>query len=246
MLFNIRRTVLLFLPAMAQKKLQRFSEIKSFANVLEYPENIAGKWHEHFRNDRPLVLELACGKGEYATGLAALYSSKNFIGVDLKGNRMWVGAKYSLVNNLPNVAFLRTQIHKIDSYFAADEISEIWITFPDPQLRYSKAKKRLTHPRFLRLYKNILAPNGKIHLKTDSPDLYNFTKAVIKLYNLVPILDNDDIYKDGTLSPELNIKTHYESLDIAKSKKIFYLCFSLPEEIVNADEALDNFLKKNK
>ena len=126
------------------------------------------------------------------------------------------------------------------------EISEIWITFPDPQLRYSKAKKRLTHPRFLRLYRNILARNGKIHLKTDSPDLYNFTKAVIKLYNLIPILDNDDIYKDGTVSAELNIKTHYESLDIAKSKKIFYLCFSLPGEIIDADEVLDNFLKEDK
>jgi tRNA (guanine-N7-)-methyltransferase len=220
---------------MAQKKLRRFSEIKSFENVLEYPENIAGKWHEHFKNDHPLVLELACGKGEYATGLAALYPNKNFIGVDIKGNRMWVGAKFSLVNNLANVAFLRTQIHK-----------EIWITFPDPQLRYSKAKKRLTHPRFLRLYRNILARNGKIHLKTDSPDLYNFTKAVIKLYNLVSILDNDDIYKDGTVSAELNIKTHYESLDIAKSNKIFYLCFSLPGEIIDADKVLDNFLKENK
>ncbi|MDQ6902340.1 MAG: tRNA (guanosine(46)-N7)-methyltransferase TrmB [Bacteroidota bacterium] len=231
---------------MAQKKLQRFSEIKSFANVLEYPENIAGEWDEHFRNDHPLVLELACGKGEYATGLAALYANKNFIGVDIKGNRMWVGAKYALANNLVNVAFLRTQIHKIDSYFEAGEISEIWITFPDPQLRYSKAKKRLTHPRFIRLYKNILAPNGKIHLKTDSPDLYNFTKAVIKLFHLVPILDNDDIYKDGSVSDELNIKTHYESLDIANSKKIFYLCFSLPGEIIDADEALDNFLKEKK
>ena len=141
---------------MAQKKLQRFGEIKTFHNVLEYPENIAGKWNEHFKNNNSIVLELACGKGEYATGLAQLYPQKNFIGVDIKGNRIWVGAKYALDNKLKNVAFLRTQIHKIDTYFTKDEVAEIWITFPDPQLRISKAKKRLTHPRYIRLYKKIL------------------------------------------------------------------------------------------
>jgi tRNA (guanine-N7-)-methyltransferase len=234
----------LFLRLMAQKKLQRFREIKSFTNVLEYPENIAGKWNEHFENNFPVVLELACGKGEYAVGLAKLFPGRNYIGVDIKGNRLWAGAKFAFENNLNNVAFLRTQIHKISSYFNVNEVSEIWITFPDPQLRYSKAKKRLTHPAFLKLYKTILQHDGKIHLKTDSPDLYNFTKAVIELHQLVLISDIDDVYKNGEPSAELNIKTYYESLDIANSKKIFYLCFTLPAKIIDADEALDNFLKK--
>jgi tRNA (guanine-N7-)-methyltransferase len=228
---------------MAQKKLKRFAEIKTFSNVLEYPENIAGKWKEHFGNNHPIVLELACGKGEYAIGLARLFSEKNFIGVDIKGNRIWVGAKYALDNNLKNVAFLRTQIQMITAYFEEGEADEIWITFPDPQLRTSKSTKRLTHPRYLRLYNKILKQNGKIHLKTDSPDLYNFTKTVIGLYNLALIFDADDVYKQKTVSQQLNIKTHYESLDIAKSKRIFYLCFSLPDEISDKDDELDKILK---
>jgi tRNA (guanine-N7-)-methyltransferase len=228
---------------MAQKKLKRFSEIKAFPNVLEYPENIAGKWNKFLKNNYPVTLELACGKGEYAIALAQLYPQKNFIGVDIKGNRIWVGAKYALDNQLNNVAFLRTQIHKIDTYFITNEADEIWITFPDPQLRISKANKRLTHPRYLQLYKNILKTGGKIHLKTDSPDLYNFTKTVIELYNLTLNLDINDVYKQEHVSPELNIKTYYESLDIAKSKKIFYLSFSLPEKIIDKDDELDTILK---
>jgi tRNA (guanine-N7-)-methyltransferase len=233
----------LLLPAMAQKKLKRFGEIKTFPNVLEYPENMAGNWRSFFKNNNPVILELACGKGEYATGLAQLYPQKNFIGVDIKGNRIWAGAKFSMDNNLTNVAFLRTQIHKIDSYFTINEVQEIWITFPDPQLRISKAKKRLIHPRFLRLYQKILQPGGKIHLKTDSPELYNFTKTVIELYKLVLIIDLDDVHKDEKVSQELSITTHYESLDIAESKKVFYVCFSLPEKITDKDERLDHFLK---
>lgn len=229
---------------MAQKKLKRFGEIKTFSNVLEYPENMNGKWHEVFKNKNPIILELACGKGEYATGLAQLYPHKNFIGVDIKGNRLWVGAKFALNNQLENVVFLRTQIDKINQYFVQDEIEEIWITFPDPQLRFSKTKKRLTHPKFLRLYQKILKPNGKIHLKTDSPDLYNFTKLVIKMYHLLLITDFDHVYKEENISPELKIKTHYESLDIAKSDCIFYLCLSLPVIISDNDEALTNLLKK--
>ena len=229
---------------MAQKKLKRFGEIKTFSNVLEYPENMAGAWNTFFDNNNPLIVELACGKGEYTTGLAQLYPRKNFIGVDIKGNRIWAGARFSIENNLTNVAFLRTQIHKIDTYFTKDEVQEIWITFPDPQLRMSKAKKRLVHPRFLRLYQRILQPSGKIHLKTDSPELYNFTKTVIKLYELVLISDVDDVHKDGKVSKELGIKTHYESLDIAESKRVFYICFSLPEKIINADEDLNHFLKR--
>ncbi len=229
---------------MAQKKLKRFNEIKTFPNVLEYPENIKGKWKDFFNNENELVLELACGKGEYTTGLAQLYPQKNFIGVDIKGNRLWVGAKYAQQNQLKNVAFLRTQIDKITNYFTANEVEEIWITFPDPQLRVSKAKKRLTHPKFLRLYQQILKPGGKIHLKTDSPDLYEFTKLVVKLYDLQLISDIGDVYKMEMRTEELAIQTHYEKLDIAKSNCIFYICFSLPENLSGNDDELTSILKE--
>lgn len=228
---------------MAQKKLKRFGEIKTFSNVLESPENMRGNWNEFFKNENKTVLELACGKGEYTIGLAKLNSKKNFVGVDIKGNRIWVGAKYALENKLKNVAFLRIQIDKLNLYFSKDEIDEIWITFPDPQLRISKAKKRLTHPKFLRLYQQILKPGGKIHLKTDSPDLYEFTKLVIKLYNLTVISDIGDVYKTEVLAEELSIKTHYENLNISKSNCIFYVCFSLPEIIEENDKALQEILK---
>lgn len=229
---------------MAQKKLKRFGEIKTFSNVLEYPENIKGNWKDFFKNENPLVLELACGKGEYATGLAKLHPEKNYIGVDIKGNRLWVGAKFALQNNLNNVAFLRTQIDKITNYFTENEVDEIWITFPDPQLRVSKAKKRLTHPKFLRLYQQILKPGAKIHLKTDSPDLYQFTKLVIKLYDLPVLADVEDVYKMDVLSEDLAIKTHYEKLDIARSNRIFYVCFSLPDKLTDQDEKLKSILRE--
>ena len=228
---------------MAQKKLIRFKAIKTFPNVLEYPESINGKWHLFFKNNHPIVLELACGKGEYTTGLAQMYPGKNFIGVDIKGNRLWVGAKFALDHDLKNVAFLRTQIDKINQYFIQDEVDEIWITFADPQLRLSKARKRLTHPKFLRLYQQILKPGGKIHLKTDSPDLYFFTKTVIELYNISTITDFNNVYQQENLSEELKIKTHYESLDIAKSNCLFYLSFSLPESLPENDEALSHLIK---
>lgn len=181
-----------------------------------------------FQNNNPIILELACGKGEYAFGLGQMFSNRNLIGVDLKGNRLWVGAKKALDENLSNVAFIRSQIDKIDQYFKPGEIAEIWITFPDPQLRTSKAKKRLTHPYFLRLYQKIMIPNGKIHLKTDSPELYRFTKSVIRIYGLKIIDDNSDVYSQNNISQELRIKTYYESLDIAKSNRIHYLTFLLP------------------
>jgi tRNA (guanine-N7-)-methyltransferase len=228
---------------MAQKKLHRFREIKTFPNVLESPAGMKGAWNNFFGNPHPVILELACGKGEYATGLASLYPDKNFIGVDIKGNRLWVGAKTALDKGWGNVAFLRTQIDAIDQYFEKKEVDEIWITFPDPQLRRSKAKKRLTHPKFLRLYARFLKPGGRIHLKTDSPELYQFTKLVMELYHIPAITDMDDVYSDENISPELRIKTHYEGLDIAKSNRIFYLCFSLPENISDNDEPLILALK---
>ena len=219
------------LPAMGQKKLVRFAELDTFPNVLQFPKNIAGQWKNFFHNEQPITLELACGKGEYAVGLGQLYPQQNFIGVDLKGNRIWVGAKKALKLQLKNVGFLRTQIDQVADYFSKDEVSGIWITFPDPQLRLSKAKKRLTHPKFLRLYQQFLAPGGFIHLKTDSPDLYQFTKQVIELYGCVIHKDFNDIYNQIAVTEELAIKTHYESLDIAGSNRIHYLCFSLPGQL---------------
>lgn len=240
------RLRLLLLHTMAHKKLKRFNEIKAFPNVLEYPENMKGKWNDFFKNNNPIILELACGKGEYTTGLSQLYPNKNFMGVDIKGNRIWVGAKSALDNGWKNSAFLRIQIDKINQYYSKNEIDEIWITFPDPQLRLSKAKKRLTHPRFLRLYHEILIPDGKIHLKTDSPDLYYFTKLVIELYQLTLICDIKDVNNQKEISDELKIKTYYEGLDIAQSNQIFYLCFSVPENIPENDEVLSNLLKNSK
>ncbi|MFL5740880.1 MAG: tRNA (guanosine(46)-N7)-methyltransferase TrmB [Flavisolibacter sp.] len=230
---------------MGQKKLIRFAELESFSNVLQFPVAMPGTWYQFFENHNPIVLELACGKGEYTTGLAEIYPNKNFIGVDIKGNRLWVGAKKATQRNLNNVAFLRIQIDRITDFFGTEEVDEIWITFPDPQLRISKSKKRLTHPKFLRLYYQILQPGGKIHLKTDSPDLYSFTKKVIDMYGCKLRKDLYDVYAEPGIPPDLRIKTHYESLDIAGSRKVYYLCFSLPERLPSRemDQALQQFLK---
>ncbi len=230
---------------MGQKKLIRFEELKTFPNVLQYPENMAGKWSGFWKNNNPIILELACGKGEYAVGLARLYPEKNFMGIDLKGNRIWVGAKKAMQQNLNNAAFLRTQIDQVCDYFSKNEVEAIWITFPDPQLRRSKAKKRLTHPKFLRLYQQFLAPGGLIHLKTDSPDLYKFTKIVIELYQCILHNDSDNVYKEMNITDDLRIKTHYECLDIAGSNRIHYLCFTLPEQLPGKekDEILKQLLK---
>jgi tRNA (guanine-N7-)-methyltransferase len=224
---------------MGQKKLIRFEAIKHFPNVLEYPQDMQGKWQDHFTNTSPITLELACGKGEYAVGLGRLYAGRNFIGIDIKGNRIWRGAKTALDEGLLNVAFIRSHIDKITDYFAPDEVAEIWITFPDPQLRGSRAKKRLTHPRFLRLYQKILHKGGLVHVKTDSPDLYQFTLAVINLFGLELLENTDQVYTQPDIKPELLIKTHYENLDIAQSNRVHYLCFRINQELPGEkDEAL--------
>jgi tRNA (guanine-N7-)-methyltransferase len=231
---------------MGYKKLIRFEAIKTFANVLQYPEGMAGQWHGFFGNNNPVTLELACGKGEYTVSLASLYHNRNFIGVDLKGNRLYVGARKCLAQGISNAAFLRCQIDKIDTFFEAQEVAEIWITFPDPQLRTSKARKRLTHPKFLRLYQQVIQPGGYIHLKTDSPDLYQFTKLVIDLYKLELLQDYDNVYSQPSVNAELQIRTHYEGLDIAGSNRIHYLKFRLPAEpLPDIDKALQDQLKKH-
>jgi tRNA (guanine-N7-)-methyltransferase len=227
---------------MAQKKLLRFAQIKEFENVLEKPTNMQGQWKTFFKNDNPIILELACGRGEYTIGLANLHPTKNIIGVDIKGNRMYIGAKTALDIKLQNAAFLRTEIEMLPDYFLPKEVDEIWITFPDPQLRISKAKKRLTHPRFLRKYLQIVKPTTPIHLKTDSPNLFNFTKKVIAMYGLQLLQENADVYADKNIAEELKIKTHYESLDIAGSRKIHYLKFNLPAVIENYDDKLQQIL----
>lgn len=232
---------------MGQKKLQRFAEIETFSNVFIYPENMQGNWSDFFKNNNPLTLELACGKGEYAVGLGGMYAHRNFLGIDLKGNRIWVGAKSAQEKGLNNVAFIRSHIDKVTNYFAPHEVDEIWITFPDPQLRNSKMKKRLTHPHYLRLYSQFLKPDGIIHLKTDSPNLYFFTKMIIDLYNLELVTDNDNVYEAANISQELSIKTHYEKMDIAGKNKIHYLAFKLNNSLPGEkDEILkERFILEN-
>lgn len=205
--------------------------------MLEYPQGMQGKWDTFFRNNHPITLELACGKGEYTLGLARFHPEANHIGVDIKGNRIWAGASKALGEQLTNAAFLRSQIELLPTYFNKGEVSEIWITFPDPQLRTSRAKKRLTHPRFLKLYQDILAPGGFIHLKTDSPDLYGFTLKVISLYDLPVYESTEDAYNQENISEELKIRTHYEGLDIAGSSRIHYLKFGLNDTLTDEDRA---------
>jgi len=214
---------------MGHKKLIRFEEIKTFPNVLIFPKDIKGEWAtKHFRNNLPLTLELACGKGEYTVGMARRFKNKNFVGVDIKGNRIWKGAKIALEDEVSNAAFLRIQIDHIADYFAENEVADIWITFPDPFLRKSKAKKRLTHLRFLHHYKKILQPEGRIHLKTDSPELYEFTQEVIAENNCILHKNLSDVYANEP-NELLKIKTFYEKMHLEDGRTIRYLEFSLPE-----------------
>ena len=219
---------------MPKNKLQRFAELKTFSNVYEFlwterefNFKLKGKWNsDHFKNDNPIVLELGCGKGEYSIGLAERYPGKNFIGLDIKGARIWRGSKNAQEKNLNNVAFLRTQIEYIEACFEKEEVSEIWVTFPDPQP--NKEKKRLTHLIFLNRYKNVLKPNGVVHLKTDSLELHEFTLEVIQENKLELLDSTNDLYGSPEPREEAKaFKTHYENLFTAKGKKITYLKFRL-------------------
>lgn len=240
---------------MGQKKLIKFAAIKEYTNVLEYPENMQGQWQSFFAQQmeagtiptsRPLTLELACGRGEYAVGMARMFPDQNFIGIDIKGNRIWKGATIANKEGLKNVAFVRSQIEQVNQYFAAEEVNEIWITFPDPQLRASKAKKRLTHPKFLRVYQAFLKKGGIVHLKTDSPNLYQFTMAVIELYALTIITATDNLYETAFMqsaqwNEKLAIKTYYEGLNIASSNRIHYIQFKIDKDLPIAK---DDILKE--
>lgn len=213
---------------MGKKKLRRWAELLTFPHVFQYPEGMQGTWGEKvFGNDNPIVLELACGKGEYTVNLAKAFPEKNFIGVDIKGHRMWVGAKQAIDGGLKNAAFLRTQIEKIEDYFLPNEVGEIWITFPDPQPREGHAKKRLTAPRFLELYKNILMKGGSIHLKTDNTLLYEYTLEVIDELCLPVIRRTADLYTAPFLDEYLSIKTTYEKIFTEKGERIKYIQFLL-------------------
>ena len=221
---------------MGKDKLRRFAAIKSFENVIEVEPEVdfllKGSWRKNFfKNNNPIVLELGCGKGEYSLGLGKHYPNKNFIGLDLKGNRIYIGAKEALALNMKNVAFLRTRIDFITDYFAENEVDEIWLTFSDPQRK--KPRKRLTSPLFIARYKQILKPGGLIHLKTDSELLFEFTLDEIEKNKYTCLENTSDLY--GSLTDEIDeetkaifhIKTHYEKLFTAKGFTIKYCKFQI-------------------
>lgn len=221
---------------MGKNKLKKFAEMEQLECVFQYPYAtvaagmcpMRGRWNElYFHNDNPIVLELGCGKGEYAVELGRRYPDKNYIGIDIKGSRMWTGARQVAALGLKNVAFLRTDINLIDRMFDMNEVSEIWITFPDPQMK--KVNKRLTSTRFLSNYRRILRPNGLIHLKTDSPFLYTYTHALVTDNHLPVEVDTTDLYGGGLVDDILDIKTYYERQWLERGLTIKYIKFHLPQ-----------------
>lgn len=233
---------------MGKNKLKKFADMEQFGCVLQYPREELlrtgfphrGKWNgDVFDTPRPIILELGCGKGEYTVGLARNDVEHNYIGIDIKGARMWSGAKEVEENSIPNAAFLRAEIENIEHFFAPAEVDELWITFPDPQMQ--KVRKRLTSTRFLNLYRKLLKPSGIVNLKTDSPFLYEYTRRLIMLNNLPLLSDSDDIYGTGfregddlygtsVSDPVRSIKTYYEQQWLSRGKQIKLLRFRLPAE----------------
>ena len=224
---------------MSKNKLQKFAQMETFSNVWQCTAkhigteqdlgNMKGHWNELcFKNNNPIILELGCGRGEYTVGLAQLYPECNFIGVDIKGARMWAGARQALDLNLGNAAFLRTNIEMLEHFFAVNEVQQIWLTFPDPQMK--KATKRLTSTYFLRRYRSLLSDNGLIHLKTDSPFLYTYTLEMIRANNLPLNCATDDLYVSEFADVVKSLKTHYEQQWLSRGMTIKYLQFCLPAE----------------
>jgi len=224
---------------LGKNKIRRFNENKILPNVFQPTREEAfsgysmkGNWRKNFfKNEHPILLELGCGKGEYTVGMAKSYPHKNFIGVDIKGARLWFGAKEAVENQMHNVAFLRTQIELIDLFFEAGEIDEIWITFPDPQIKFRRTKHRLTHPDFLNKYKKILKSGGTVHLKTDSEFLHGYTLGILQAAGYEVEVSHHDIYGAPEFEEDnfhlRKIKTYYEEMFSNQGKKITYLRFKI-------------------
>ena len=222
---------------MGKNKLKKFAEMKEFACALEYPREELikngfphkGSWNTgFFHRQAPITVELGCGKGEYTVGLAKANPDRNYIGVDIKGARMWRGAKTVNDEGIGNAAFLRAEIENINHFFTPGEVDEIWITFPDPQMQ--KVRKRLTSSRFLQLYRGLLRPDGVVNLKTDSPFLYEYTRRLVELNGFEILMNTDDLYGSGLADPVSSIKTFYEQQWLSRGKKIKLLSFRLPSE----------------
>lgn len=221
----------------SKNKLKRFKENETFANVFQptrdelVKENyrLKGKWKkEVFKNNNPLVLELGCGKGEYTVGLAKRYPEKNFIGIDIKGARFWRGAKTAIEENIPNAAFIRTQIELIEHVFEENEVDEIWITFPDPQIKYQRTKHRMTNLQFLERYKKVIKPGGLMHLKTDSEFMHGYTLGLLHGLNFEVLYANHNVYKlEGSPEEVTEIQTFYENQYLEKDKAITYIRFKI-------------------
>ena len=220
----------------SKNKLKRFKENETFSNVIQPSREdvlnntlmLKGNWNrKFFKNENPIVLELGCGKGEYSVNLATMFPEKNFLGIDIKGARFWRGAKTALVEKINNVGFLRTQIELVDCIFDENEVDEIWITFPDPQIKYKRTKHRMTNPDFLNKYKKILKPNGIVHLKTDSEYMHGYTLGLLQGLGLTIEYAHHDVYGTTNAPKEVtDIQTYYESQYLAINKKITYLRFN--------------------
>lgn len=235
---------------MGKNKLKKFAEMKDFGCVLEYPREELlrtgfphkGNWNSvFFKTSRPITLELGCGKGEYTVGLAAANPDRNYIGIDIKGARMWHGAKDVEEKEMDNAAFLRAEIENICSFFGPGEVDELWITFPDPQMQ--KVRKRLTSTRFLTLYRQLLRPDGVVNLKTDSPFLYEYTCRLVELNGFEVLENTADLYGEGKADPVSSIKTYYEQQWLSRGKKIKLLSFRLPAEVELKEPQADDIPK---
>lgn len=220
---------------MGKNKLKKFADMAKFKCVLQYPREellrlgfpYAGKWNDGvFARKAPIVLELGCGRGEYTVGLSKSDPSRNFVGLDIKGARMWTGARQVEEEQIANAAFLRCEIENISHFFAPGEVEGIWITFPDPQMQ--KVRKRLTSTRFLKLYRSIMKPGGTVNLKTDSPFLYEYTRRLVELNGFEVLACTDDLYGSGLADPVSSIKTYYEQQWLSRGKSIKLISFSLP------------------
>jgi tRNA (guanine-N7-)-methyltransferase len=220
----------------SKNKLKRFRENDNFENVIQPTREEVlkgltwkGKWHTFFNNENPIILELGCGKGEYTLALAQRNPNINYIGIDLKGARFWRGAKTAIENKIPNVAFLRVQIELIDHCFSEGEVSEIWITFPDPQIKFQRTKHRLTNLTFLKKYEKVLVKNGIVHLKTDSEFLHGYTLGLLQGINYPILYANHHVYKqEGAPAIVTEVQTFYEKMFLEKEKPITYLQFKFP------------------